>query len=390
MYDKNIITYNYICNINFKVMFMAWKYKKRLKVIPGVHLNFSKSGISTTIGVKGASINLGTKGTHINTGIPGTGIYNRTKISDFNISNQTNNISYPKVDDEFIPIISTDILSVTSENMEGIKELIESTRSQRQEIRNDIFSIKKEKFNNDLKKYLLYFIFPLAKNKIVQIKEDINSQKEVIIELKNQLENCYVNFKIDFEEDVQKKYDAFILAFKALMGVKKIWDITDFKYEDRIKTRSAAGTTIKRIQTHWGIKSLPEIKTSYDTLYMKNVNGGDLYFYPNFVIMYSNKKKYAIIDFADLQLNYSSVPFVETGTVPSDTKILYHTWAKVNKDGSRDKRFKNNYQIPVVAYGGIRITSSKGINEEYQCSNDELTKRFIEAYNSYKQIVKML
>lgn len=36
---------------------MAWSYRKRIKVIPGVHLNFSKKGISTSIGIKGASIN---------------------------------------------------------------------------------------------------------------------------------------------------------------------------------------------------------------------------------------------------------------------------------------------------------------------------------------------
>lgn len=35
---------------------MAWSYRRRIKIIPGVHLNFSKSGISTTIGVKGASL----------------------------------------------------------------------------------------------------------------------------------------------------------------------------------------------------------------------------------------------------------------------------------------------------------------------------------------------
>lgn len=46
---------------------MAWSYKKRIKVIPGVHLNFSKKGISTSIGIKGASINFSNSGTTVNT-----------------------------------------------------------------------------------------------------------------------------------------------------------------------------------------------------------------------------------------------------------------------------------------------------------------------------------
>lgn len=59
---------------------MAWKYRKRIKVAPGVTINVSRSGVSTTIGTKGASVNIGKKGTYLNTGIPGTGIYDRQRI----------------------------------------------------------------------------------------------------------------------------------------------------------------------------------------------------------------------------------------------------------------------------------------------------------------------
>ena len=46
----------------------------------GVRLNFSKSGLSLTAGVRGASVNFGPKGTYLNTGIPGTGLYGRTRL----------------------------------------------------------------------------------------------------------------------------------------------------------------------------------------------------------------------------------------------------------------------------------------------------------------------
>ena len=60
---------------------MAWSYRKRVRIAPGVHLNLSRRGVSTTIGVRGASVNFGKKGTYVNTGIPGRGFYNRQKIS---------------------------------------------------------------------------------------------------------------------------------------------------------------------------------------------------------------------------------------------------------------------------------------------------------------------
>ena len=59
---------------------MAWKYRKRIKIAPGVTINVSRSGVSTTIGTKGASVNIGKNGTYLNTGIPGTGIYDRQRI----------------------------------------------------------------------------------------------------------------------------------------------------------------------------------------------------------------------------------------------------------------------------------------------------------------------
>lgn len=60
---------------------MAWSFRKRVKVLPGLWLNFSKSGISTTIGAKGANMNLGKRGVYGTVGIPGTGLYKREKIS---------------------------------------------------------------------------------------------------------------------------------------------------------------------------------------------------------------------------------------------------------------------------------------------------------------------
>ena len=60
---------------------MGIRFRKRIKILPGVNLNLSKSGISTTIGVKGASVNIGKNGVYGNAGIPGTGIYMRERLS---------------------------------------------------------------------------------------------------------------------------------------------------------------------------------------------------------------------------------------------------------------------------------------------------------------------
>ena len=50
---------------------MALFFRKRIKILPGVTLNLSKSGVSATVGKRC---------TYLNAGLPGTGIYSRTRL----------------------------------------------------------------------------------------------------------------------------------------------------------------------------------------------------------------------------------------------------------------------------------------------------------------------
>lgn len=61
---------------------MALRFQKRIKVIPGVHLNLSKSGMSASVGGHGATANVGMSGRKMITlGIPGTGLSYRMPMS---------------------------------------------------------------------------------------------------------------------------------------------------------------------------------------------------------------------------------------------------------------------------------------------------------------------
>lgn len=63
-------------------------FRKRIPIVPGINLNVSKSGVSSSIGGKGFSVTTGKKGTYANTSIPGTGIYDRKKISGSTSNNE--------------------------------------------------------------------------------------------------------------------------------------------------------------------------------------------------------------------------------------------------------------------------------------------------------------
>lgn len=53
---------------------MAFRFRKSLKIVPGLRLNLSKSGVSLSAGKKGATINVSKRGTRLTAGIPGSGL----------------------------------------------------------------------------------------------------------------------------------------------------------------------------------------------------------------------------------------------------------------------------------------------------------------------------
>jgi hypothetical protein len=53
---------------------MGFKLRKTFKIAPGVKLNLSKSGLSTSIGGRGHTVNVGKKGVRATVGIPGSGL----------------------------------------------------------------------------------------------------------------------------------------------------------------------------------------------------------------------------------------------------------------------------------------------------------------------------
>lgn len=184
---------------------MAWSYRRRIKIIPGVHLNFNKKGISTSIGVKGASMTFGKSGTFLNTSIPILGIRNRQKLSGAGNNPAPQNYHPPTTEPED-NIFSADIQEITSQDMQGVKEAIIMAHQQRKDLKNDLLKIQAAVGSSKLKLTASYILlYGLIKKSIAEnIKTDIRAQQEAIKQLKEQIENCYVSLDIDFEPEIQE------------------------------------------------------------------------------------------------------------------------------------------------------------------------------------------
>ncbi len=372
----------------------SWSFRRRIKIIPGVRLNFSRSGISTSIGIRGANFTFGKDGAYLNTGIPGTGIYKRQKISSSSKLNnnlraeENNDTNSQSLIEQKDNIFSVEPDKITSQNMEGVKQSIIDAHNQRKELAVDIKKVKKDLLWSKVKLFFVYlFIVGFVYKKIAEeIRADIENQKQAILELEKQKSESYVQLDAEFDNESLNKYEQVLKNFKELMDIEKIWDITREEENDKTKTRSAASRAIVRKEIKIGLKDLEDIKYSKQALCFNNSNGADLYFYPSFIVM-QGKDSFGVVGLDEIEFSFNSAKLIEQEKVPKDSEIIEYTWFKVNKNGQPDKRFKDNYQIPVVKYGVINLKTSNGVNEEYQFSNYLLSEQFSNAFLGFKKMI---
>jgi hypothetical protein len=60
---------------------MGFRFRRTVRLPPGLHLNLSKSGVSASVGTRGAWLTFGRNGARATVGLPGTGISYTTTSS---------------------------------------------------------------------------------------------------------------------------------------------------------------------------------------------------------------------------------------------------------------------------------------------------------------------
>lgn len=172
--------------------------------------------------------------------------------------------------------------------------------------------------------------------------------------------------------------------FAALSECQRIWDTLERRAVNRVVERSAANEAITREPVAFSLNCCDLIQWEQKVPHLPNRTGGDMYVYPGFVLYRASRQAFALIDSREVTLTFRPVRFIEEQTIPSDTQTVGQAWAKSNKDGSADRRFRGNYQIPIALYGALLFTSRSGLQEVYQCSSPALAERFVDAWNLFR------
>lgn len=395
---------------------MGLRFRQTFTLFPGVRLNVGKRGMSASFGVPGATLNLGPRGVRSTVGLPGTGLSYSSMISPAGrrtVAEPSNSIAEPSyweppshpgaepnrpTSEPYIrsggmrEIGSAAVESLTSAGLLDFRTMIVDARTQRREIEADLSEARaehghREREQNWKKKPIIRVLF---KKRIAKLEELIPMLAAETERLEGWLEATHIQVQFDTDDAAQRGYGAMIRAFDALRGCGAIWDVTSDRDTNRVVERTAASRELQRRPVVLDYSKSGIIRFGGKAMSFANANGEDVLIYPGMILMQRGDGEFALIDLRDVTIEFGGVNFIEEEHVPEDTQVVRHTWAKVNKDGSPDRRFKDNYQIPVCLYGKLKFTSNTGLTEEYQFSNAPAAVAFGQAFEAYKAALRSL
>lgn len=371
---------------------MSLRYRRSVKLGKGVKLNLTKTGVGLTVGGKGAHYSVHSSGRRTTSvGIPGTGLYyqNRTGGSSHKSVGTPHNVGQPQPGVALTQTTSghaiessNTALAVKSDNFAKFREQLNMLFEQRHALEAELKAAKS--------KHASLVFAATVKFMSKKAKERRDQQAFVVSGIKQQLAEKVLHVAISKSPLVTETWPACVDTFQKLMASQRIWDVTYTQAIDRVQARSYASNLINRTLIKRSATSLDFIACDVDCLALPNENGPDIYIYPTFLLFFKSYQEFGIYDLKTVKNNLRLTQYVERDGVPSDTEVIGQTWFKTNKDGSRDKRFNGNYQIPVVKYGDWTIEGDNGLQENYMFSDFQAFADFTNVFVAHAQILAKL
>lgn len=293
------------------------------------YLTFSKSKIGVSAGVKDAQGSMGPKGTYVNVG--------------------RNGVYYRKTTDT-----STDAIRIPLSSGQMTKSGLEIIRN-----------IKRAKALTWLWWIGLFALFYLIRGWSILIMGIIwfVFQKFFI---------AVIDY--DMDDEAKEKWNGVIDGLNILKISKKLWIIEMSRVNANTKVNAGAVRSLQR-----GVAKVKVIKRDRNTgmkiragerSFLISSNKCKILFLPSEVLIKKGIKT-AAYAYGDIGILCSTTNFIEKGFISRDAEIIRYTWQYVNKDGTADRRFKDNRQFPVCRYGLLHLKAG-GLNVEMHVSNNRI------------------
>ena len=344
---------------------MGFYLRKSVRVGP-LRFNFSRSGIGVSAGVPGFRIGTGPRGHYVHAGAHG--IYYRATLGgrsaarSYRSGGEISPMPYTEAPTSRDPTLGPEItigsgsvLAMTDSDSEGLLAELRDRHAK-------------------LRLWPLVAVIALAgfALALVALKPLYGGVIGLValgatacVQQWDQLRKSTVIY-YDLQGAAEKRFEALHEAVTAIAHSERVWHIQSASAVLDARYHAGAGAEIRRravaIQ-----RGLPPFVKSNIEVPVINLGGRSLYFFPDRLLVYESNSIGAIA-YGALGLTRATTRFIESGGVPAESQVVGHTWRYVNKNGTPDRRFNNNRQMPIVLYEIVHLQSGTGLNEMLEVS----------------------
>ena len=311
---------------------MGFRFRKSINLGGGFRINLSKSGVGYSWGVKGYRITKKAKGgTRHTASIPGTGISythetsgkNRSQIGKGNNGNRNTPVPVQSntYDNNHYNTVEISNGSVENVVSEGLEEMIASAN-------------KSLRYNKYSTIGIIAMLILGCVNPFFWVGTFAFILWKIYIK-----KNGIIDLEYTIDEEQRTAINERMSPLKKIARSNKIWRITQSSSVIDTKYTSGAGTTINRVACSASTTLPFPFKSNEESICFKYGNETLIFLPDKFFIIQNGK--IGALNYSDLTSTVSGTRFVESETVPTDAKIVDHTWKYVNKSGGPDRRFND-------------------------------------------------
>lgn len=339
---------------------MPFYFRRSVKFGP-VRVNFSKSGIGASSGVRGARVSVGPRGTRIRVGRGG--IYyqryirsakpRRTKSGNSSSSSSTRDTPEPSA-------LPDDVTA--DDSLAEINAAVHRT------------SLVKLTY---IISPLAFFGFLLAGSAAVALIILLIAPVILIFAYRQDRVRRAIFLTYDLDSESVQHYTALKQGLRDLQSADRIWLIAGQEVTSDVRRHAGANSLVARRAVTVGRMVPPCIQLDLE-VWGIDCGKQKLFFLPDRALLFQNNQ-YGGVRYDSLRTEMSLVQFREGEVVPRDAQIIGETWQYVNKNGTPDRRFKSNRRIPIAQYAQLQLKFGSNLGFEFEVSSVPAAQAFYSA-----------
>lgn len=178
------------------------------------------------------------------------------------------------------------------------------------------------------------------------------------------------------------RYRHMIQSFQELGRCQGLWRINSEAAVSEKRRRAGAGRFLDRTSIRLEFKIPPHFQLNVNPVIVP-AGSKRLCFLPDTILVFEGSRIGAI-GCAQLTIKADVTPFMEGGQPQHDARQIGQRWQFANKNGDPDRRFANNRQVPVMQYGILNLQSASGLTVQFYCSQPQAASNVATAVSAMR------